>query len=144
MKAKINHTSVAFYIAPYVNAICRSGTLEEKFITFESMLKYKAFTILPSTKRGHTPNETEKLVEQAMRVVTNVKARQTKVQNEGLQKLESLIESQQLLKHKVLLFLLEPGTIDQNIDGLIANKCMATSCLYFNKSNRNKIECLAT
>lgn len=28
MKGKINHTSVAFYIAPYINAICRSGTVE--------------------------------------------------------------------------------------------------------------------
>jgi len=28
MKNKVNHMSVAFYIAPYVNAICRSGTIE--------------------------------------------------------------------------------------------------------------------
>ena len=53
MKGKINHTSVAFYIAPYVNAICRSGTIEEKTLVFESMLKHKAFITLPSTKRGH-------------------------------------------------------------------------------------------
>lgn len=43
MKNKINHMNVAFYIAPYVNAICRSGTIKEKIIVFESMLKYKAF-----------------------------------------------------------------------------------------------------
>lgn len=34
MKGKINYMSVAFYIAPYVNAICRSGTIEEKKIVF--------------------------------------------------------------------------------------------------------------
>ena len=28
MKNKINHMSVAFYIAPYINAICRSGSIE--------------------------------------------------------------------------------------------------------------------
>lgn len=28
MKNKVNHMSVAFYVAPYVNAICRSGTIE--------------------------------------------------------------------------------------------------------------------
>lgn len=28
MNNKINHMSVAFYIAPYVNAICRSGTIQ--------------------------------------------------------------------------------------------------------------------
>jgi single-stranded DNA-specific DHH superfamily exonuclease len=53
MNNKINHMSVAFYVAPYINAICRSGTKEEKTLTFESMLKHKAFKMLPSTKRGH-------------------------------------------------------------------------------------------
>ena len=125
MKGKINHMSVAFYIAPYINAICRSGTIEQKTITFQSMLKYKAFTILPSTKRGHALGETEQLVEQAMRVVTNVKARQTKAQDAGLNLLEQIIQDQNLLSHKVLLFLLEPGQIDKNIAGLSANKLMA-------------------
>ena len=125
MKSKINHTSVAFYIAPYVNAICRSGTIEEKTLVFESMLKYKAFQILPSTKRGHRLGETEQLVEQAMRVVTNVKARQTKAQEAGLELLENMIIERDLLSHKVLLFLLTPGEIDRNIAGLVANKFMA-------------------
>jgi len=89
------------------------------------MLKYKAFTILPSTKRGHALGETEQLVEQAMRVVSNVKARQTKAQDTGLAIIEKMIEEQGLLKHKVLLFLLEPGQVDKNIAGLIANKIMA-------------------
>lgn len=125
MKNKINHMSVAFYIAPYINAICRSGSVEQKQLIFESMLKYKAFTILPSTKRGHVSGETEQLVEQAMRVVANVKARQTKAQDNGLQLLEQIIQEQHLLNHKVLLFLLEPGQIDRNIAGLSANKLMA-------------------
>lgn len=125
MKDKINHMSVAFYVAPYINAICRSGTENEKMITFESMLKYKAFQILPSTKRGHKLGDTQQLVEQAMRVVTNVKARQTKAQDAGLQTIESMINDKNLLNHKVLLFLLEPGQVDRNIAGLIANKIMA-------------------
>ena len=125
MKNKINHMSVAFYIAPYVNAICRSGSIEQKQLVFESMLKYKAFTILPSTKRGHALGETEQLVEQAIRTVANVKARQTKAQDAGLDLLEQMIQDQNLLNHKVLLFLLEPGQIDRNIAGLSANKLMA-------------------
>lgn len=125
MNNKINHTSVAFYIAPYINAICRSGTLQQKQLVFESMLKYKAFQVLPSTKRGHALGETETLVEQVMRVTTNVKARQTKAQDAGLELLEKKIEEENLLDHKVLLFLLEPGQIDRNIAGLSANKLMA-------------------
>lgn len=125
MKSKINHTSVAFYIAPYLNAICRSGTQEEKLIVFKSMLKHEAFKMLPSTKRGHALGEMEQLVEQAMRVVTNVKARQTKIQDSSIEMLESMIEEKNLLDHKVLLFLLEPGQVEKNIAGLIANKFQA-------------------
>ena len=125
MNGKINHTSVAFYIAPYVNAICRSGSVEQKQLVFESMLKYKAFKTLLSTKRGHLLGDTQTLVQQAMRVVTNVKNRQTKAQQAGLELLQKKIKEQNLLNHKVLLFLLEPGQIDKNIAGLVANKLMA-------------------
>ena len=125
MKDIVNPTSVAFYVAPYVNAMTRSGTLEEKTLLFESMLKFKAFKQVPSTKRGHTKDETESIAEQAIRTVTNVKARQTKAQNAGLEKIEAMIEENHMLEHKVLLFLLDPGTIDKNLAGLVANKLMA-------------------
>ena len=125
MKNKVNHMSVAFYVAPYVNAICRSGTIEQKTLVFKSMLKHQAFKEVLSTKRGHLLGQKEQLVEQAMRVVTNVKNRQTKAQDNGLAIIEKMIEEQGLLKHKVLLFLLEPGQVDKNIAGLIANKIMA-------------------
>ena len=125
MKNKVNHMSVAFYVAPYVNAICRSGTIEQKALVFKSMLKYQAFKEVLSTKRGHLLGQKEQLVEQAMRVVTNVKNRQTKAQDNDLATIENMIKQKDLLKHKVLLFLLEPGQVDKNIAGLIANKIMA-------------------
>lgn len=60
-----------------------------------------------------------------MRIVTNVKNRQTKAQDAGLELLEKKIESEHLLDHKVLLFLLEPGQVNKNVAGLVANKLMA-------------------
>ena len=125
MKNKVNHMSVAFYVAPYVNAICRSGTIEQKTLVFKSMLKHQAFKEILSTKRGHLLGQKEQLVEQAMRIVTNVKNRQTKAQDTGLAIIEKMIEEQDLLNHKVLLFLLKPNQVDKNIAGLIANKIMA-------------------
>ena len=122
---KLTPIGVAFYIAPFVNAIVRSGTLEQKTLVFQSMLKHKAFKEIPSTKRGHKLGQTEKVVQQAIRVATNVKARQTKAQDAGMATIEEMIEDQNLLEHKVLLFLLEPGQVDKNIAGLIANKIMA-------------------
>lgn len=48
----LNPFNIGFYIAPFVNAINRSGTLEERILLFESMLEFKAYEQIPSTKRG--------------------------------------------------------------------------------------------
>lgn len=125
LKGKVTPMGAAFYIAPYVNAIVRSGNYDEKRLIFQSMLVPKAFERIPSTKRGHAARDTEMVVEQALRVAKQVKNRQTKAQDNSLNTIEQMIEDQNLLQHKVLLFLMEPGLIDKNIAGLIANKIMA-------------------
>ena len=122
---KLTPMGAAFYIAPFVNAMVRSGEPEEKEVLFQSMLNFKAFQKIPSTKRGHKPGEVEELVTQALRTATNVKNRQTRVEQDTLERLEGMIEQQNLLQHKVLMFLLEPGQVDKNVAGLIANKFMA-------------------
>ena len=114
-----------FYIVPFVNAITRSGTLEEKELIFESMLKFKAFNEIPSNKRGHRIGEMERLVDQAIRTCTNVKNRQGRSEEAGIELVKNFIEENHMMDHKVLLFLLEPGQIKTEIRGLIANKLMA-------------------
>ena len=123
--SQITPIGAAFYIVPLLNAVQRSGTLEEKELVFNSMLKYKAFEQVPSTKRGHKLGEMEKLVEQAVRTSTNVKNRQTRVQDASLEALEKKIENEHLLDHKVLLLLLDDDNIPAEVRGLIANKFMA-------------------
>lgn len=125
LKGKLTPIGVAFYIAPLVNSMVRSGTAEEKRILFESMLNYKAFDKVPSTKRGSKPGDQEKIVEQAIRIATNVKSRQTKAQNSGMEALEGMIVNNNLLDNKVLLFLCAAKSIPPNIAGLVANKFMA-------------------
>ena len=122
---KITPIGAAFYIVPFVNSMVRSGTLEEKELLFKSMLKSEAFKEILSNKRGHKLGETEKLVDQALRTATNVKSRQTREQDKGMELVEALIERNNMMEHKVLIFLLQPGQIDPNIAGLIANKIMA-------------------
>ena len=123
--SELTPMGVDFYVVPFINAMQRSGTQEEKDLLFKSMLKYEAFKEIPSTKRGHKLGDMEKIVEQAVRTVTNVKNRQTKAQDACMDFLEKMIIEQDLLKHKVILFLIEPGQIDKNIAGLCANKIMA-------------------
>jgi single-stranded-DNA-specific exonuclease len=115
---------VAFYIAPYINAVTRSGTMEEKMVLFESMLEFKAYEQIPSTKRGHK-GEYETIVEQACRSCTNVKNRQTKVRDTSLELIEGMIANNNLLDNKVVAILL---TAEQKttLGGLIANQLMNT------------------
>jgi len=120
----ITPMGAAFYIVPFVNAIVRSGTKEEKDLIFRSMLSYEAFKIIPSTKRG-CKGQTEKLVEQAIRTAVNVKARQTREQDKAVELLEKRIQSNNMMDHSVLLFLLNQGEIASGLAGLVANKMMA-------------------
>lgn len=124
---KITPTGAAFYIVPLLNAIQRSGTLEEKQLVFKSMVQYYAFEKVPSTKRGHKLGEMETIVEQAVRTSTNVKNRQTRVQDASLEKLEKQIKDYNLLDNcKVLILLLdEKSNVPAEVRGLIANKFMA-------------------
>ena len=122
---KITPIGAAFYIVPFVNSMVRSGTLEEKELLFKSMLKNKAFEIILSNKRGHKLGETEKLIDQALRCAINVKSRQTRAQDAGMELVEKQIKENNMMEHKVLIFLLEPGQVYPNIAGLIANKIMA-------------------
>lgn len=115
---------VAFYIVPLMNAITRVGTMEEKQLLFESMLNWKAYDLIPSTKRGCSGQQETRL-EQSLRTCTNVKNRQTRNQDAAVEQVKQIIKDQNLLEHKILLVKIESPSFDKGITGLIANKLMA-------------------
>lgn len=120
---KVTPFGVAFYIAPYVNAVTRSGTMDEKIVLFESMLEFKSYEMLPSTKRG-CKGQFETRVEQACRNCVNIKNRQTKTRDASLEIIEQKIEEENLLENKVLLIRLS-GAQRTTLGGLIANQLMS-------------------
>ena len=124
LKDGISPIGVAFYIAPYVNATIRMGTQEEKLILFESMLDYRGYEQIPSTKRG-CKGQVETRVEQACRNCTNIKNRQTKARDAALETIERIIEEKKLLDNKILAIKLDTFSADRNLTGLIANQLMA-------------------
>ena len=115
---------VAFYVAPFINATVRVGTAEENLTLFESMLDYRAYELIPSTKRGEK-GQTEMRVTQACRNCTNIKNRQTKICAETQELIETLIQEKDLLKNKILIVQLDTFEINKNLTGLIANQLMA-------------------
>jgi len=118
----LNPHTVGFYIAPFVNAITRMGTQDEKLMVFEAMLDFKGYEQIPSTKRG-CKGQVETRVEQACRTCTNVKNRQNKSIDSSLEIIEYVIKEKNLLENKILALKLEPQfAVDKNIAGLVANK----------------------
>lgn len=124
LKGEITPFGVAFYIAPYVNATIRMGTQDEKLMLFESMLDYRGYELIPSTKRG-CKGQQETRVEQACRNCTNIKNRQTKARDAALETIERIIEEKNLLDNKILAVKLDAFSADKNLTGLIANQLMA-------------------
>ena len=112
---------IAFYVVPYINAMTRSGTLEEKYLIFEAMLEWRADEMIPSTKRGFK-GTFEKRVEQAGRTCFNVKSRQKKNQDASLENIENIITELGLLENKILVVPTEQEEVDKNLAGLIANQ----------------------
>ena len=124
LKDGITPIGIAFYIAPYVNATIRMGTQEEKMIMFESMLDFRGYELIPSTKRG-CKGQKETRVEQACRNCTNIKSRQTKARDASLEVIENIIKDKKLLENKILVIKLDNYAADKNLTGLIANQLMA-------------------
>ena len=120
----ITPIDVAFYIAPLVNAVTRVGTEEEKLVLFESMLDFKGYKLIPSTKRGCS-GSAEPRVEQACRNCTNIKNRQTRTRDATLETIETLIKTNNLLNNKLLVIQLDNISADRNLTGLIANQLMS-------------------
>ena len=122
---EITPMGAAFYIVPFVNAMVRSGTQDEKDILFRAMLNHKAFEKTAEIKYNKPTGKEITVVERAISVCEAVKRRQTKVETDTMEFIEKKIKENNMMEHKVLLFLLEPGQVDRNVAGLVANKIMA-------------------
>lgn len=121
----ITSIGVAFYIVPYINAVARLGTKEEKKILFEAMLDWKALNQIPSTKRG-CKGQIEAIVTQAVRMSNNIKNRQNKIRDENIEIISNQIEEKDLLKNKILIIQSTPEEpINRSISGLIANRLVS-------------------
>ena len=117
----ITPIGIAFYVVPYINAMTRSGTLDEKYLMFEAMLEWRATEYIPSTKRG-CKGQVEQRTEQAGRTAINVKNRQKRAQDNSLENIEFIIAEARLLDNKMLVVPVDENDVDKNLAGLIANQ----------------------
>lgn len=132
----INYYSMAFYVVPFINAIVRSGTMEEKETVLKAMLLQYAFDKVESSKRGHR-GEKVPLYDEAVLVAERVKRRQTKLQDETMMILDQKIKEENLLNNAIIICTCNPGEVEKSLAGLCANKVQAKyqkPCLVLTKS----------
>ena len=123
-RKSLTPTDVSFSIAPYINAITRVGTLEEKEVMFLAFID--GMRPLPSTKRGARAGDIEYAGEQMARLATNAKSRQQRLIDSAMDILEGRIQEYGLDENKLLVvFVKEEDNFDSNITGLIAMKLTA-------------------
>ena len=110
---------IAFYIAPLINALTRVGSMKEKEAMFYCFVEPDK--VLPSTKRGAKPGDTETAAEQTARVGKNAKARQDKLKEKAIDLIDFKIQKNDLASNNIILVEIEPeDNIPPELTGLVA------------------------
>lgn len=112
---------VAFYIAPVINGVIRSGSPEDKEMTFGAMIDNEDTNLYEHTWRGVTKMET--LWERAARNAMNAKNRQDAAKKASFKWLCEKIRTSEWDQHNIVIATLdakESIKVSPNITGLIA------------------------
>ena len=112
---------VAFYIAPVINGVIRSGSQEDKEMTFGAMIDNEDTNLYEHTWRGVTKMET--LWERAARNAINAKGRQDASKKKSFEWLCEKIRKEGWDNHNIIIAVLdakESIKVSPNITGLIA------------------------
>ena len=118
MGGLVNATTVAFYIVPLINAMIRVGSDEEKIRMFEAFINGKRK--IPSKKRGANGALEENAIE-SVRECVNAKAKQTRIKEAAIERIEYKIHKENLLDNKILIIRLDDtDDFPAELNGLVA------------------------
>lgn len=112
---------VAFYIAPVINGVIRSGDEYDKKIVFRAMIEEDADEIFVHEWRGKTTNED--LFQHAARLALNAKSRQDSAKKKSFEWLCSKIEENGWQNDNIIIATMdtkESAKVSANVTGLIA------------------------
>lgn len=120
LRGEVTPTGTAFYLAPVVNAVCRTGSQEDKYMIFMAMTEDRL--MVPSKKRGES-GVIVSVTTEAVRMGANAKKRQDgKAQAVADSSMERILEYS-LDKNKILLVALPKDMdIPNGILGLTAQR----------------------
>lgn len=113
-----NKIDIAFYVAPLINAVIRSGTLEEKEKFFEGFITKGCEETVVSYWRGDKREES--LYQYLARTAYNLRNRQNTQKEKSIDAICENVEKEKLYENKVLILKINASDVPQNITGLVA------------------------
>ncbi len=136
MQNIINYTTVAFYVAPLINACMRTGNSEEKLLMYKMFLHPDR--MVESHKRG-AKGESVSILEEGLRVLTNVKARQQRLIDNYIGQFRGRILENGLSDNNIIVIpLTDEDDFTSELNGLLAMKLSGEfhkPCLFLRASS---------
>ena len=117
----LTKTDVAFYIAPVINGVIRSGAPEDKQIVFRALTEENSVELFQSEYRGN--NRSETIYEYAVRLAVNAKSRQDSAKKKSFEWLCNEIRANGHDKDNLIIATLDAKQstkVSANVTGLIA------------------------
>lgn len=136
---------VAFYIAPVINGVIRSGSVEDKEAVFKAMSNNNNDEIITTEWRGVQRQET--IYQYAVRLAANAKSRQDSAKKKSFEWLCEKIESEGHDKDNLIIATLdtnESKKVSPTITGLIAMELVKKfnrPALVLRETDYNNIHC---
>lgn len=113
-----NKIDIAFYVAPLINAVIRSGTIEEKEQFFSGFITPGCEDVVVSYWRGEKREES--LYQYLARTAYNLRNRQNTQKDKSIDAICEIVERDKLNENKVLILKINASDVPQNITGLVA------------------------
>ena len=117
----LTKTDVAFYIAPVINGVIRSGSPEDKMMVFRALTEENSAEIFEHEWRGKVTPET--IYEHAVRLASNAKSRQDSAKKKSFEWLCGEIRANGYDKDNLIIATLDKKQstkVSPNVTGLIA------------------------
>lgn len=113
-----NKTDIGFYVAPLINAVIRTGTINEKIEFFKGFITPNSEQIITTVWRGETRYETYYAF--LARTAYNLRNRQNSQKEKSIETICEKVEAEHLDENRIILVKINAADVSPTITGLVA------------------------
>lgn len=113
-----NKTDIGFYVAPLINAVIRTGTINEKIEFFKGFITPNSEQIITTVWRGET--RYERYYAFLARTAYNLRNRQNSQKEKSIETICEKVEAEHLDENRIILVKINAADVSPTITGLVA------------------------